>query len=297
MKSLYHKHSYKLEAKVSLLVVAILWGSSFAFQKGLLEKIDPIIFTFYNFLVTGLLFLIYAIIKHRNLFFRLKEGIILGILIAGTEVTQMIGLHLSTAANTSFISNLGMLFIPFLGYLMYKHRITKFDFFSILLAGFGLYLLVGGIDGIKVGDIFLMVSAFCMAFYFLLSEVFESEKKSEMSVLCSQQFLVVAVLTGLYVIFSPLNFSLDKDVMNVFFWQIFIFTAFPYLLIQWSSKYSNEMTITMYDGIAEPLVGGLVAWVLFYEETTFTKVAGAMIMILAFGISVIYGRFKVEKKL
>ncbi|MDB5260157.1 MAG: DMT(drug/metabolite transporter) superfamily permease [Candidatus Nomurabacteria bacterium] len=274
--------------KIAILAVAILWGSSFAFQKGLLEVIDPITFTFYNFFVVGVLFLLYAIFHKRNLFYRWREGILLGVLITGTEVAQMIGLHLSSAANTSFISNVGMLLIPYVGFMLYRHKVTKMDTFTIIGAAMGMYLLLGGIKGVGVGDIFLLISACFMAFYFLLSERYEGEAGGYMSVLCAQQFLIVGLLTGVYILFTQITFSVASQVLPTFAWQIFVFTALPYALIQWSSKYANEMMVTMYDGVVEPLVGGLVAWGLFYEHVTPLKVMGALIMVICFGISAIY---------
>ncbi len=277
-------------AKLALLIVAILWGSSFAFQKELLDTIPPVVFTMYNFLITGILFLFFAFYKGYPLHYRWREGLLLGFLVAGMEITQMIGLSLSTAANTSFISNLGMLFIPYFGWLLYNHRVSGRDSFAMLVAGIGLYLLVGGMTGIVIGDFILLVSAFFMGFYFLMSERFESEKGSYMSVLCAQQFFVVALVCAVYLLISHGSFAVDPNSAHEFGLQILIFTALPYALIQWASKYSDEMVTVMYDGITEPLVGGIVAWGLFLEATSVSRIFGALLMVFAFGASVIYAR-------
>jgi drug/metabolite transporter (DMT)-like permease len=283
--------SNSAHAKLALLIVAVLWGSSFAFQQELVESTDAVIFTFYNFAAATIVFFIYVLWKKKNILFRLREGIILGFLLALMEVTQMYGLDLSTAANTSFISNMGMLGVPFLGWLIYKHSFRGVHVFSIALAIFGLYFLVGGIDGLVKGDIVLLVSAVAMGLYFLYSERFESESGSHMSVLCFQQFLVVSVITFVvHVFFSNSTLSINPEYISSLFWQIFFFTIIPYSLIQWASKYSNEMVTAMYDGVLEPLVGGIVAWVLFFEVATTYNIAGGIIMVVAFGISVIFSK-------
>lgn len=275
-------------AKIATLLVAFLWGSSFAFQKGILEIVDPVRFTFYNFLVTGLFFLAYALYKKKDLLYRWKEGFLLGVLVTGMELTQMYGLHLSTAANTSFISNLGMLFIPYFGYFIFKHKVTKMDSLALVGAGIGMYFLVGGIAGVSYGDIFLLASAFFMAFYFLMSQRYEGENNGHLSVLCAQQFLTVGLVTGMYMLFSQDTFTIPLSILNNFIILIIIFTTLPYLLIQWSSKYTNEMTVSMYDGVVEPLVGGIVAWAIFYESTTTSQVFGGLGMVLCFAISALY---------
>lgn len=175
-------------SKIALLVVALSWGSSFAFQQHLVEVINPIVFTFYNFLGAFVVFLIYALYSKHNLLFRWREGLVLGALITVMEITQMYGLRLSSAANTSFISNLGMLLIPFVGFILYRHRVKKEHAFSLLLAVTGMCFLVGGVHGFRFGDFMLVLSALSMALYFLYSEVFEARKGSQLSVLCVQQF-------------------------------------------------------------------------------------------------------------
>lgn len=277
-------------AKIATVLVAFLWGSSFAFQKGFLEVINPVTFTFYNFLLTGIIFLLYSLFKKKNIFYRLKEGLVLGFLITGMEIAQMYGLHLSTAANTSFISNLGMLFIPYLGYLIFRHCVTVVDSFALCGAGVGMYFLVGGVNGVSYGDFFLLMSAFFMAFYFLMSERYEAEKGSHLSVLCAQQFLTVSLVSGLIMLFGDSMFSIQTTVLSNFVVLILVFTALPYALIQWSSKYTNEMTVSMYDGVVEPLVGGIVAWVIFSESTTTSQVIGGLGMVFAFAMSALYTR-------
>jgi drug/metabolite transporter (DMT)-like permease len=274
--------------KVALLIVT--WGSSFAFQQHLVETINPIVFTFYNFLGAFIVFFIYAIVARQNLVWRWREGLLLGVLLTMMEITQMFGLKVSTAANTSFISNLGMLIIPFLGWLLYKHRVAKEHIFALVAAIFGMYFLVGGISGFGLGDFYLIVSACAMGLYFLYSERFEGEKGSHLIILCTQQFFIVTVITGLLAVASPISLSIPEVIRFDMVWQMIAFTIVPYTLIQWASKYSNEITVAMYDGVVEPLVGGMVAWGFFKEVVGVSNIIGALIMVLAFGVSVIVSR-------
>ncbi len=276
------------QAKYAILIVAILWGSSFAFQKEVLESMHPVLFTFLNFFITGLLFLIYSLITKKNLLYRLSEGVLLGVCVTAMELTQMWGLHISSAANTSFISNLGMLFIPYLGYIVYRHKVTLLDTVTLCIAGVGMYFLVGGINGVGYGDIFLFASAFFMSLYFLLSQRYEGESGVHMSVLCAQQFMTVSCITAVMMLVYPAFRTASYEGATYFVALILIFTALPYALIQWSSKYSNEMMVSMYDGVIEPLIGGVVAWVVFFEATSPLQVAGGLLMVAAFAISSLY---------
>lgn len=278
------------KANIALLCIAILWGSSFAFQKEIFGIISPTLFTFYNFLITGSIFFFVALYKKQNLFYRIKEGVILGLLITGMELTQMYGLYFSTAANTSFISNIGMLLIPYLGFVMYRHTVSWTDTLAIVGAGVGMFFLVGGLDGVSFGDIYLVCSAFFMAFYFLLSQTYEKERSSHISVLCAQQFFTVSFVTGVITLLLGETFTVPSASLFHLLVLVVMFTVLPYALIQWSSKYSTEMTVSMYDGVVEPLIGAVVSWVIFLEATSTSKVLGGMLMIFSFVFASLFSK-------
>lgn len=275
-------------SKFSFFVVALLWGTSFAFQKTLLAVINPLTFIFWNFTLALLVLLSVALVKKTNLTYRLREGVFLGILLSALEIFQMIGLKLSTSADTVFISNLGMLLIPYTGWLLFRHKISVKNNIALTLAVVGMYLLVGGVSGFTSGNGMLLISAVAMALYFLYSQKFESERSSHILALLVQQFFVIVTVTGLSVVFIGEQFSIPSQVMTSFLWQAVLFTVLPFVLIQWASHWADEMIAAVYDGVVEPLVGGIVSWVFFVEPTTRTSVLGALLMVTAFVFASIF---------
>ena len=111
-------------SRFSFFIVALLWGSSFAFQKTLLEVINPFTFTFWNFTIACLALSLVAFAKRTRILYRVREGVVLGSLLACLEIFQMLGLRFSTPANTAFISNLGMLLIPYAGFVLFRHKVS-----------------------------------------------------------------------------------------------------------------------------------------------------------------------------
>jgi drug/metabolite transporter (DMT)-like permease len=108
-----------------------------------------------------------------------------------------------------------------------------------------------------------------------------------MSTLCTQQFFVVAILMMIVLYCTKESYGVPDAIVPSLLWQMIIFTIVPYALIQWASKYSNEMTVAMYDGVVEPLTGGIVAWGLFKNPVTQLNVVGAFIMVIAFAWSIL----------
>ncbi|KKW19212.1 MAG: Permease, partial [Parcubacteria group bacterium GW2011_GWA2_51_10] len=148
------------------------------FTKRYLEFIDPITFTAYTFLAAGFVFLIVTLVRGHGITFRFREGFLLGILIFFLEVPQTIGLSQTTAANTAFITAIGMLFIPFLTYLLYRHPIHPSTWLALATAFVGIELLTGGIVSFNSGDLWVTLAAVGCLFYIVFTEHFEKEKKA-----------------------------------------------------------------------------------------------------------------------
>jgi drug/metabolite transporter (DMT)-like permease len=204
--------------------------------------------------------------------------------VAGMEILEMVGLKMTTSASTVFITNLGMLIIPYVGFLFFKRKVKTVDSIAVAIAILGMYMLVGGVHGFSIGDAVLLLSALSSAFYFIYSERFEAERARHITTLCVQQFFVISVICLVWGLYSGTSFTIESSLHFTLLWQIVLFTTIPYAIIQWASRYADEMIAAIYDGVVEPLVGGVMAWVIFMEPTSHVKVLGAVIMLLAFSI-------------
>ena len=270
----------------ALFLVSFLWGISFVFTKGYLKTLDPVTFTAYNFLISGVIFSLIVWWRGHKLTFRLYEGVVLGFFLFLLEVPQMIGLSETTAANTAFITSLGILFIPFLEWLLYKHKIAIMTYAALFIAFLGVFLLTGGIAYFNRGDLWIALSAVGCLFYMVFSNHFEQEKKSGTLVLCTQQFLVTGTL-ALFVALI-LKIPLGLEVQGGSWLPLIVltlsFTLIPYLLVQWAERSANEVEITFYS-ILEPVVGGLAAWTIGQEIPTLAMLLGGLLIVGALIIS------------
>lgn len=272
----------KQTSKIVFFAAAVLWGASYAIQKPFLNFIDPVVFTFWNFFLSGMLFLLYALIKRIPLTYRWREGLILGIFVSGMEILEMIGLNLTSSANTVFLTNLGMLIIPYVGWIFFRGKLKIEDGIAIAIAILGMYMLVGGVGGFGIGEGVLLLSALSSAFYFIYSERFEAERARHITTLCIQQFFVITLICLVWKMYSGISFAIAPEHRFELLWQVLLFTTVPYAIIQWASRYADEMIAALYDGVVEPLTGAILAWVIFLEVTTPTKVAGGMLMMFSF---------------
>ncbi len=277
-------------SKLAFFSAAIVWGASFAFQKEMVREIGALDFTFWNFFISAVVFWVYAILKDVKITYRLREGIVLGVFLAGIEIFQMVGLKFASAADTAFLTNLGMLLIPYLGWLLLRHKVTLENNIALALAIVGMYLLVGGVSGFGLGTSMLLLSALSMAYYFLYLERYDSERNSHLLALLVQQFLVISAISAAasWLVGAPL--SVERSRVPDLLWLTIVFTTIPYAVVQWAGKYADEMIAAIYDGVVEPLVGGIVAWVAFAEPTTPLSVGGGVLMVFAFGFGAIFSK-------
>ncbi len=234
-------------------------------------------------------FLIVVLLRGKKFSFRWREGILIGIMLFVLEVSQTIGLSKTTAANTAFITSLGILLIPFLEWVLYKHKVRLFTFIALAIAFWGTHLLTGGIQNFNEGDIWMVIAAIGCLFYMVFLDHFEKEKKNDMTVLCFQQFLIAGVISLLasLVTKTPLGLQTPDGSWIPFIYLTIFFSVIPFLLLQWAEKYADEIKITFYS-MLEPLIGGIAAWTIGAERATLPMVFGGMLIICALFISEYY---------
>jgi drug/metabolite transporter (DMT)-like permease len=56
----------------------------------------------------------------------------------------------------------------------------------------------------------------------------------------------------------------------------------PYSIIQWASRWADEIIAAIYDGVVEPLTGAFMSWFIFSEATSVLKILGGMMMVVSF---------------
>jgi drug/metabolite transporter (DMT)-like permease len=93
----------------------------------------------------------------------LKHGVILGTLLAGGYITQTIGLELTTAAITGFITGLYVVLTPLIGWLMFGNKINKQLVIGIALAFIALGFLTLNGFAIDVNQLWVVLCAVLFA--------------------------------------------------------------------------------------------------------------------------------------
>ncbi|GAA0849783.1 DMT family transporter [Bifidobacterium pullorum subsp. gallinarum] len=159
-------------ADLSLLVVAMMWGSTFLIVQHAVRVLPPMAFNSVRFLGAALLLAFIITVFYRSQWKQISgkmlvHACLLGLFLFIGYAFQTAGLLYTTTSNTGFITGLSVVLVPFISYALLKHAISKFTWISALLAAAGLYLLTFTGSGIRLnqGDLLVLVCAIGFALH------------------------------------------------------------------------------------------------------------------------------------
>jgi drug/metabolite transporter (DMT)-like permease len=166
-------NSKHLRADLIMLLVAIIWGSTFVAQRLGMENVGPFFYSGARFLAGGLLLLPLISWRHKKTpstqethFWR--DSVILGLVLCIAINMQQVGLQFTSIANAGFITGLYVVLVPVFGMVL-RHKIYIGTWLGVILATVGMYFLSVQHDFTVVkGDWFQLVGALAWTVHVLL---------------------------------------------------------------------------------------------------------------------------------
>ena len=162
-----NKNKVKVYANIGLLLVALIWGSGFVVSKILLDYIGPYYLLFYRFLISFLVMALifsgkFSLINKENF----KAGLVLGVLMFGGFMTQMVGLEFMDAGKQGFITASNVVMVPFIFWGISKVKPDAYDIIGALMCFWNGFLsLEGSVASLGRGEILTLCSAVFFAFH------------------------------------------------------------------------------------------------------------------------------------
>jgi drug/metabolite transporter (DMT)-like permease len=172
-----------------LVLVTVIWGSTFAVIKETIQTVPVPILLAVRFSFAAL-FLLWVKPERKTLI----PGLILGLLSFAGYATQTIGMLTTTASKAAFITGLSVILTPIVGAIWLRQRIPGRVWLAALLAIIGLGLMtLNPTEGVVIGDLWVLGTALAYALYIVyLGEIAVHHKPI---VLTSLQIIVVAALS------------------------------------------------------------------------------------------------------
>jgi drug/metabolite transporter (DMT)-like permease len=238
-------HALKMRlAPWALLLVSAAWGMAFVVMKDAIERQSVNSFLFTRFLVAVIaMFLIKPTVIQSINREVLRKGFIAGLFLAAGYILQTLGLALTGAAVTGFITGLYVVATPVLAALVLKVRITAFTWGCVLLATAGLALL--SLKGWNLGYGEFLVFLCAIAFAAHIIALSKWSNGLDVYAMTIVQLATCALATGLISLIQGYEVPPDRNGWYVVLFTAIVCTAVAFVVQTWSQAHMSATKVAV----------------------------------------------------
>jgi drug/metabolite transporter (DMT)-like permease len=274
------RHQLQLKlAPWALLTVSAAWGFSFIVMKDAIQRqsVNNFLFTRFTLAVIVMILIRPQVIKHFNKDL-LQRGGLAGIFLGLGYIAQTLGLERTGAAITGFVTGLYVVLTPVIAAIVLKEKITKFTWYCIALATFGLGLLSIRGFSVGIGEMFVLASAFLFAAHIIaLSKWSSGRDVYAMTVI---QLTMCAILAGLASAIEGYSLPPDTGVWGVVIFTAVFATAVAFIVQTWSQAHMSATKVAVILTM-EVVFAAVFAIVLGGERLTIQTAVGGVLVVVA----------------
>ncbi len=270
-----------------LVVVAMVWGSTFVVVKEALQLASPLPFLAVRFALAGFLL---AVVLGRGRMERpaLRAGLVLGFFLFGGYLFQTWGLVYTTPSKSAFITGFGVILVPFIQ-AFYGFRLRAATLGSAFLGFAGISFLVfpSGREAVNRGDLLTLVGSVLFALHIVL--VGGYTRRFSFRHLVPTQILVVSALALL---------ALPVDPDPVMEWSIglaaavivtaVLATGFAFSVQNWAQKFTPPAHTALIFA-CEPVFAAVTSRLVLDERLGGKALLGSALILCAIVISEVWG--------
>ena len=264
----------KIIGSLLLVLVAMIWGTAFVFQRTGMEQIEPITFNASRMTLAAVAIGILALFQKPSPLPKNSSdakstsrttiigGVLCGVFLTAASIFQQMGLVYTTAGKAGFITALYMLIVPILNFLIFKKRNSLVVWIAVLLGVFGMYLLcMNGGFSLSAGDLLVLVCAFLFSGHILCCDRFVN--KCNPIRLSAIQFITAAAISWVaaFILETPGVEKIISAIIPILYCGI-VSGGIGYTLQIVAQKYTDPT----------------VASLLMSLESVFAAISGALIL-------------------
>lgn len=264
-------------AELYLLSITLIWGSTFAVSKIVLASVSPYMLQAVRFALAALVVGIYTRRDIRaTTRASLRSGLILGLLLGTGFLLQTVGLTLTSASRTGFLTGTMVVFTPLLQLALERRAPTAGNIAGVVLVMIGLAMMTSPAAGtFGLGDLLVLACAVVFAASVVYLDIATREAFHREIVF--YQFVVTALIALLAMPFGGDAGTWTFEAASGTIYLAVVATAIA-IFVQ--SKFQRESTPTRAAVIYsfEPVIAAGVAWMLIGERLEGWGLAGAAVI-------------------
>jgi len=264
---------------VLLLLVTLIWGTTFVVIKESLTSVPPALFLALRFTAAAL-----ALAWIRPVKGILGWGLLLGVVMFVSYGSQTLGLVYTTASKGAFITALSVVLVPMLTGLLNRQWLPARVWIAAGLALLGLGLMtLTDVSGVNIGDLIIVGTAFAYACHILLID--RGLKRFPPLQLAAAQVWPVAVFAWIWAIpEAHLVTQLPASVWWSILYLAVIATALVLILQNTAQQVVPPHTAALLF-VLEPVFAALFGWLLLGEQLGLSGWIGGALVIAGMLVS------------
>lgn len=248
------------QADLTLVFVALIWGSTFVIVQNALDDVAPMTFVAWRFALAAIL--LAALFRRRVQGVtraELRAGALIGVWLAGGYVFQTIGLQTTTTAKAGFITGLSVVMVPVLATVLLRRPPGRGPALGILAATVGLAFLSLERDlSMATGDLWVLACALMFALHIV--SVAHFAPRHDTIRLTTVQIATVAMLSGgAAFVFETPRVDLPAETWGAIAFTGLVATALVFSLQVYAQRFTTPTHTALLFSL-EPVFAAFFGW-------------------------------------
>ena len=268
-------------AVLALLGVGFVWGAAFVLMKDAIVLQPYMDFLATRFTIAAIaMILLRPVVSLRFEAGDIRYGALIGVVLAFGYITQTIGLDMTTAATSGFLTGLYVVFTPLIAWLFTRQKVSGKVALGVLfsIVGMGIFSGAASSTEFQVGQIWLVVCAVLYAVHILLLGHYGKTRNSYRFAML--QIVFVALVTWGFALVDGYQPPPNFEVWFAVLFTALLSTVLAFWIQTWAQTLLDPARVALLI-TSEVIFTALLAIGLGQEPLTLAIVVGGGMMLTA----------------
>lgn len=268
-------------AVLALLGVGFVWGAAFVLMKDAIVLQPYMDFLATRFTIAAIaMILLRPVVSLRFEAGDIRYGALIGVVLAFGYITQTIGLDMTTAATSGFLTGLYVVFTPLIAWLFTRQKVSGKVALGVLfsIVGMGIFSGAATSTEFQLGQIWLVVCAVLYAVHILLLGHYGKTRNSYRFAML--QIVFVALVTWGFALVDGYQPPPNFEVWFAVLFTALLSTVLAFWIQTWAQTLLDPARVALLI-TSEVIFTALLAIGLGQEPLTLAIVVGGGMMLTA----------------
>ncbi len=287
-------------ADLSLLLLTLVWGTTFTLVKGVLDAgTTPGAFLSLRFgLAVAVLALLWAWRRPKVSPALWRDGGLLGLAMFGGFALQTFGLRYTTPSRSGFITGLAVVIVPFITRFLYGRRVSASAWTGVAMAVVGLAMLTRPFGGdvtaaVRLGDLLTLGCA--VAYAFQIAWASEFSPRHPLLALTTVQVTVTFLGSLALLAVEPFRVVPSRELVGVVAFTSLAMTVGAFFVMNWAQRHTTAVRAGIIYAI-EPPAAAVFSHFVTGEVLPALGIAGGALILLGVLVAEVGGAFEARRR-